>query len=506
MARIWRTTDPEPMDAFSQESIYNGLDCCVTREVLDELKPQLDENTYRIYDFERELQAPILEMMLRGVKVNMNTRNELTALYEDQLKQLQASLDEICTEGLGVQTINPGSWQQKQWLLYEVLGLPHQRKRGKITTDRGALERLSSYFQAEPICNHIMALQDVRKKLGFLKTGIGPDRRCYTTFSISGTDTGRLSSYGSCWFDGTNMQNVAPEMRRMFEADEGMKFAYIDLEQAEARKVGAIIWNLFGDGHYLDFCESGDLHTNVTRMTWDYLPWTNDPSANYTNKDIAKQKFYREFSYRDAAKRLGHASNYHGQPPQISRETRIPVGLVQQFQLGYFKEFPYIPKWHEHVRTKLLRDGRITSLMGRPRSFFGRRWDNDTLNAAIAYDPQSSIADYLNRGLVAIWNDPWCRAHNVQLLLQVHDAVLIQYPEEYESEVIPRVQRLLEITVPLMNGRTLTIPTEAFVGWNWAYAYNDKKELINPDGIIAFTGNDQRRRSAPASFLDRVIR
>lgn len=493
MARIWRTDELEPADPFAQESIYNGLDCCVTLEVLEELLPQLNEITGPIYDFERELQAPILEMMLRGIAIDMRTKDELTTLYSGQLIQLQSQLDEICIEGLGVAAINPGSWQQKQWLLYDVLGLPHVRNRGKITTNRGALEKLSTYFQAEPVCRHIMALQDVRKKLGFLKTGLSPDRRVRTTFSIAGTDTGRLSSYESCWFEGTNLQNVAPEMRKMFIADPGMKLGYIDLEQAEARLVGAIIWNIFGDGKYLDFCESGDLHTNVTMMTWQYLPWGDDP---YANKILAKERFYREFSYRDASKRLGHASNYHGQPPQISRETRIPVGLVQQFQLGYFKEFPYIPRWHDWTRTKLLRDGWVTSLMGRQRWFFGRRWENETLNAAIAYDPQSSIADILNRGLVRVW-----RTGRVQLLAQVHDAILFQYPEELENEIIPETQALLEIDVPLMNGRTLRIPTEAFVGWNWAY-----KDDKNPDGLIAFKGNDNRIRSAKSSVLDRVFR
>jgi len=494
VARIWRTTDPEPNDPFAQEQIYNALDCCVTREVLDALKPQLNEITSAVYDFERELQAPILEMMLRGVRVDHEVREELKVMYGQQLVELQSLLDEILSDGLGVGTINPGSWQQKQWLLYEVFGLPHVRKRGKITTDRSALEKLSGYFQAEPICRTIMAAQDVRKKLGFLKTGLDPDGRCRTTFGIAGTDTGRLSSYGSCWFTGTNMQNISPEMRRMFISDPGMKFAYIDLEQAEARLVGAIIWNLFHDGKYLDFCESGDLHTNVAMMTWSHI----------SDKSAAKQQFYREFSYRDASKRLGHATNYHGQPPQISREVRIPVGLVQEFQHNYFSSFPSIARWHDHVRTKLLRDGWLTSLMGRQRWFFGRRWENETVNSAIAYDPQSSIADYLNRGLVRVWRE--LGDMGVQILLQEHDALLVQYPEERENELVPAISERLELTIPLFYGRTLTIPTEAMVGWNWGYAANDKKEIVNPDGLIAFSGSDQRIRRPQGTFMDRVLR
>jgi DNA polymerase-1 len=494
MARIWRTDEPEPNSFFAQEQIYNALDCCVTREVLDALLPQLDELTSATYDFERELQAPILEMMLRGVRVDMRVRDELLVLYRDQNTQLQEFLDELLRDGLGIEPINPGSWQQKQHLLYEVLGLPHVRKRGKLTTDRSALEKLSQYFQAEPICRSIMSLQDVRKKLGFLKTGIDQDGRCRTTFNIAGTDTGRLSSYASCWFTGTNMQNIAPEMRRMFVADPGKKLCYIDLEQAEARLVGAILWNLFHDGKYLDFCESGDLHTNVTMMCWQHLGWSSDTVAN---KALAKQPFYREFTYRDASKRLGHASNYHGQPPQISREVRIPVGLVQEFQRSYFKEFPRIPEWHSMVQIQLLKRGWITSVMGRRRWFFGRRWDNETLNAAIAYDPQSSIADYLNGGMVHVWRD--LRERGVELLLQEHDALLFQYPEG-RDELIGEVAARLERSVPLFYGRDLVIPTEAEVGWNWG-----KFGEANPDGLIAF-GNDQRKRSAPVNFLDRQLR
>lgn len=491
--KVWRNTDPEPASAALAEQVYNALDCCITLEVLEAIEPQLNEVTGATYSHALALQAPILEMELRGLLVDRRAVEETKFLYLEEHEILQDFLDELLRDGLGVAPINPGSWQQKQDLLYTVLGLPPVRKRGSITTDRSALEKLSTYFQAEPICRTIMALQDVRKKLGFLKTQIAPDGRMRTSFNIAGTDTGRLSSYESAFFDGGNMQNIAPEMRKIFIADPGMKFAYIDLEQAEARAVGAIIWNLFHDGKYLDFCESGDLHTNVVKMTWKHLGWTDDPKKD---KETAKQHFYRDFNYRDAAKRLGHGSTYHGQPPQMSRETRIPVGLVQEFQREFFSVFPGIPTWHEHVRRKLLKDGWITSLLGRQRWFHGRRWENETLNAAIAYDPQSSIADYINRGLLAVWRSGLC-----QVLLQVHDALLIQYPETLENEVVPKVQSLLEIEIPLFHGRSLKIPTEAQVGWNWAYASEKNK-----NGLVGFNGNDKRARiSEKVNVMDRLF-
>lgn len=486
MAVIWRTDQPHPNSAAVAEQVYNGLDSCVTLEVLNELLPQLNEVTGAVYDFERELQAPILEMQCRGVLVDQNERTKVYAHYEKVRDEIQEVFDTIVTEGLGVDPINPGSWQQKQHLLYEVLKLPPVRDKGRVTTNRKALEKLRNNFYAEPICNHILALQDVRKKLGFLKTGVDPDGRIRTTFNIGGTETGRLSSYQSCFGTGTNLQNVTGEMRRIFVADRGKKFAYIDLEQAEARGVGAIIWNLFGDSKYLDFCESGDLHTLVCMMTWPNLGWSNDPKEN---KVIAKRKFYREFDYRDAAKRLGHASNYMGKPPHISREVRIPLALVQDFQQSYFHSFGGITRWHAAVRNKLIRDGWITTFMGRQRWFFGRRWDEDTVREAIAFEPQSAIADILNKGLLRLWKANCC-----EILIQVHDALLIQYDERKENEVVPAAQKLLEVSVPLLNGRTLKIPTEAEVGWNWGKARDRSGKITNVDGLIPYNGNDVRQR------------
>ena len=319
-----------------------------------------------------------------------------------------------------------------------------------------------------------------------------------TSFSIAGTDTGRLSSSRSAFYSGTNFQNIDPRLRRMFEADAGYKIGYIDLEQAEARAVGALIWNVFHDGKYLDFCESGDLHTNVAKMTWKNLGWTGDSTHD---KLLAKTKFYRDFSYRDASKRVGHASNYFGKPPHISKEVRIPVGLVQEFQRGYFGAFPSISEWHNWVRTQLLKKGFITTFMGRQRWFHGRLWDDTTLRAAIAYEPQSAIADYLNTGLLRVW-----KSNKVQLLAQIHDAILFQYPEHLENEVIPFVQKTLSIEIPLFHNRSFSIPTEAFVGWNWGYAFNDKKEMVNPDGLVLFSCNDKRSRTKETSLMDRRFR
>ncbi len=91
----------------------------------------------------------------------------------------------------------------------------------------------------------------------------------------------------------------------------------------------------------------------------------------------------------------------------------------------------------------------------------------------------------------------------VQLLLQVHDAIVAQYPEEREDEVVPQLQKLLRIEVPLLYDRTLSIPTEAFVGWNWAYTGPK-----NIDGLIPYKpGQDGRKRqdNPTLGVLDRRL-
>ena len=110
---------------------------------------------------------------------------------------------------------------------------------------------------------------------------------------------------------------------------------------------------------------------------------------------------------------------------------------------------------------------------GMRRWFFGRRNDQDTLREAVAFEPQSVSVEILNRVMLNVW-----RANIVQLLLQVHDSILFQYPEEQEDEILPKVLKLFEYPVRLRGDRVLVIPAEVKTGWNWAPQSDD-----NPQGL-----------------------
>lgn len=493
-----------PLTRNEKDWVYNGLDCCVTQEILDALIPQVDNIAGNTYAFSRDLQAPILEMAMRGLLVHQRRRGEVLDKFRGQIEQLSDQLTAIVRDGIGFPAENKmEKGKLKYWwrspaqlknLLYDVMQLPVQRKRNAEgimapSTNRESVEKLTQYFYAEPICLHLLALRDLDKKRMFLETDIDADGRMRTSFNIAGTNTGRLASSMSDFGSGTNLQNVDRDLRSIFIADPGMKFANLDLEQADARNLGALCWTHFRDSHgeefagaYLNLCESGDLHTNVSRLARPNLPWTDDPVAN---RKIADTKFYRNDSYRDLDKKLGHGTNYLGSPRTMAKHAHVQLAEVEKFQRNYFGALPCIPEYHDFVRNELTEFGCLTTLFGRRRYFFGRRKDAATLREAVAYCPQSMTAEEINKGMLAVW-----RADRVQLLVQVHDSILFQFPEELEDVIVPWALETLRIPLDLPGGRRFIVPTEAKVGWNWG----DQSET-NPDGLIKWKGGDARKRT-----------
>lgn len=484
--------DPEALSQWERDQVYNGLDVCVTHEVYDEIHRHLDNLTAGTYEFSRSLQAPVLEMQARGVLVDQTRRAEVIDDFLDQIDRLERHLDRIVLDGVGMPYFNWRSPKDQQALFYDHLGLPVQRKLGRPTTDRAAREKLGAYFIAEQIVNHINLLADLQKKVSVLRTGIDNDGRIRTSYNIAGTSTGRFSSSMSEFGTGTNLQNIEESLRSMFISDPGMKFAKFDAKSGESFCVGAIEWNLFHDGRYLDACETGDPHTAVARICWPRLPWTG---VLEQDKNIAERDFYRHYSYRFMCKKLGHGSNYGGQPDTLAQQTRCPIELVQQFQPKYFAAFPGHQRWHAKVDETLRREGHLITLTGRKRWFFGRRDDPKVFREALAYDPQGSLADIVNRAMIKLWR----QGHIV--VMHDHDALTFTYPEEQEDEIIPQIMAEIIVPIGLEHGRDLRIPYDCVTGWN-----KGKADDRNPNGLRAYTGHDNRTRETEVDLLDRCVR
>lgn len=473
---------------------YNGLDCGITYEIREKLKGYLDPVSSHTYASALELQAPYLEMMLRGVRLNSRHIAEKANECKKNIAALESLLSRYCIEGLGLpSTFNWRSPLQLKTFFYGVLGFKEIRKRNAAgvyapATDRETLEKLADmYIVAEPFVKVILALRDHGKALGFLETKLDADGRIRCNFNLAGTNTGRLSSSFSDMGTGTNLQNVDRNLKYTFVPDKGKVFVNIDLEQADSRNVGALCWNMFHDSHgpefagaYLDACESGDLHTTVCRMAWTELPWSADPK---TWRAVADEIAYRTYSFRDMSKKLGHGTNYYGQPKTMASHTKVPVEQIEVFQHKYFGAFPCIPEWHKETIRQLQTNGCLTHLFGRRRFFFNRLDEQSTINAAIAYCPQGMTGDEINIGVLNLWK------HGAyELLIQVHDSILFQIDESRIDELVPLALELLKAKLTLKGGREFFVPVEAKVGWNWG----DKSDS-NPFGLAKWKGSETRR-------------
>lgn len=460
---------------------YNAADCLVTTEIAGVLEKQLDKDTGWIYYFERACLAPAMEMALRGIRVDMVAKED----FVRRLTEEAAKYDELLEaygRALGhPQGINANSTQQLKKIFYEQLLLPEQRKydrikkEEKVSVDREALEKLQVHKIANPLVLAILGKRDCVKKLSVLRSGIDRDSRMRFSFNVGGTETGRWSSSKNAFGGGMNAQNLTEELRYLFIASPGKKLAYIDLEQAESRAVAY----LSGDAGYRGACESGDLHTTVTRLIWPNKNWTGDFAAD---RKLADEVFYRQYSYRDMAKRGGHGSNYLGTPRTMAKHLKIEPKIMEEFQAGYFRAFPGIREWHMKTATRLQSTGHLTTPFGRRRTFLGRLSENSTLREAVAYVPQSLIADYMNAGVCRLWS--WGK---VELLAQIHDAVVFEYPEG-RDDLVAEASAILSAPIRLTNGDLFSIPSEPNVGWNWG-----KETKDNPFGLRKLKKGDDRK-------------
>lgn len=487
--------------------IYNGLDCCVTAEIFTQLSEQLTtepENVQQTYRMSCAKLAPIMEMSLRGTRIDEGARQQTIKELEKELSILDGRFQRIMREVFGGE-INWRSPTQLKGLFYTSLGIKEVKKRNTkgqytATVNREALEHFDRYLYARPIARFILVMRDINKQLGFLKTEIDKDQRIRCSYNIAGTNTGRLASSMSDFGTGTNLQNVNRKLRYPFVADPGMYLVNVDLEQADGRNVGAICHELFFETQgpqfastYLDACESGDLHTLVCNSAWPDLEWPEDRKEwkKFCDGLIA----HGQDSYRQLAKKLGHGTNYYGTPRTMAKHAHVPTKIIETFQQRYFQQFPCITAWHNQVISQVQETGTITTLFGRRRMFFGRGNDQSTWRKAIAYAPQSMTGEQIDRGLLQVW-----RAFpQVQLLNQVHDSILFQVPYSEATDLIPEVLKTMQVTLELKGGRQFTVPLEAAGGWNWGYM--DEKKNENIYGLKKWTGSEKRDAPNPRARL-----
>lgn len=467
---------PQNLKAFQAYQVYNCLDSAITAQLLEPMLAMANDNHLQTYARMMRLQSLCLEMSSKGMPCNPWRVLDLNKELSHEADRALSILRKFCG-AVYAPPLNPNSPQQVANFFYDYLQLPviwkydyktKQRKRG---SDRDSLEKLRAmYPTAVPFVNAILAYRQATKLLGVFKKGLEADHRLRCNFSPSGTETGRLSSQTNPYGRGTNAQNLNDRVRQVVEAPDGWSLIYIDLKTAESYAVGWLVYCLTGERAYLNAASSGDLHTTVAQMTWAGLGWQQGDLKH--NRSIADEIFYRDFSYRDMAKRGGHATNYYGQPRTVATHLKVPTQLIESFQNKYFAAFPGIPHWHLDTIARIQRDGVLVTPLGRERRFWGRSSDAATHREGIAFVPQSLVADVMNEGLMQVqsWLLQERLTNACSLLAQVHDAGLFLGRNSELKWLVPELTTRIVYPVDFGDKGVMEIPADAQVGKRWCKA------------------------------------
>lgn len=422
---------------------YNCQDCVRTREIGEkELQSLASLGLEEVDRYQQALFWPVLRAMQRGVRIDKKARAQFAMELQDEI----AAREEYFQTILG-HPLNPSSPVQMQRLFYDDLGLPpivSKAKKGipaHVTCDDKALEKLKI---KEPLTRPLIkAIQEYRSLRVFLSTFVtaplDEDDRMRCSYNICGTETYRFNSSKNAFGSGTNLQNVPkggeedgltlPNVRKLFIPDHGMTFFDMDLDRADLQVVA---WEA-DDAMLKEALKLGvDMHIlNAYAITGQEPPdlaWLVESHPEFPRIKALMKK------WRQLAKSWCHGTNYGGSARTMAQAAGITIYESEQAQRRYFGRYPGIQAWHKRTEEQLHTHRFVTNKFGYRRYYFDRV--DGLLPEALAWIPQSSVAIYIDR--------IWLRIHEnipeVEVLLQVHDSLVGQFPTHLKAPLLQRIQ------------------------------------------------------------------
>lgn len=447
------------------------------------------------FQFDMALQRPVFSMMRRGIRVDHELRRKLSEDYQADWDKWQTNLNYLAAH-----PVNVNSPPQMKSLLYEELGLPPRRKDKRITSDEDAIrasmawaedkmkkmkteEAQQKYLRALLVCKCVLKVREIRKlKSSYLDVAIDDDVRARCTISVGGTETMRFSHSKTLWGTGLNLATVPHKLRTIFIADEGYELAEFDLNRGESW-----VYTFLSEDPELIRIHTGglDFHAETAAAIQTAFGGQN-LSADEIRK-LAKSGDQFGYRIRYLGKKVNHASAYRMGPFRaaevINEEaddtgiTVVPTQMKKAQNLWRSKYFG-ITGWWADIDKQLNNTRTLETPFGRSRTFYGFMSDQ-LKKEATAYVPQSTSVDYLNHGMLRVYDELVARgAYDLELLHQNHDSILVQYPIEHRDEVLPEIEARLKSTV-LIRGHEVSIPVEGICGQNWGDYHAER----NPDGL-----------------------
>ncbi len=446
------TFDRVPLQAATE---YAGEDADIALRLWLRLKPRLAaEGANRVYErVDKPLVPVIARMERRGIQVD---RDYLARLSAEFGRDIQALEEKIYEAACGPFTI--GSPQQLGQVLYERLGLKGGRKgkSGQYSTDVNELERLAA--EGVECATLVLEWRQLTKLKSTytdaLQAQINRETgRVHTSFSLTGAQTGRLSS------NDPNLQNIpirteiGRKIRDAFVAAPGYKLLSADYSQIELRLAAHMadvpqLKQAFRDG------------VDIHNLTAEELFGTVDRDTRGKAKTVNFAILYGISSW-GLAGRLG-----------VSKEEG--KAIIDR----YFERFPGIRAYIHSTLGAAREQGFTQTLFGRKTHFLPNiRSPNPSIRggaerAAINAPIQGTSADLIKRAMARM-DDSLAEAglESVRMLLQVHDELVFEVPdgqEETAADVIRGV--MAHAAEPAIK---LDVPLDVEVGWgaHWGEAH-----------------------------------
>jgi DNA polymerase I len=385
-------------------------------------------------DMEIPLVRVLAHMEATGVGVDVDV---LRRLNDDLSAEADALKREVWNDA--GEEFNVNSTPQLRRVLFDQLGLVPQRKtKTGYSTDASSLEKLRD---EHPIIEHLLAYREVEKLRSTYGDGlieaVADDGRIHATFQQTVARTGRLSS------EHPNLHNIPVRSERgrafrsAFVATDGRQLLVADYNQIELR----VIAHLAADPGLIAAFEAGaDIHTTTAASVFGVDPDAVDGAQRAKAKMVSYGLAYGMEAY-GLAQRLG-----------------IDVGEAQDILDAYFEAFPAVRDYMDRTVAEARERGYTETLFGRRRQIpelaspnrnIRMAGERQAMNAGI----QGLAADIFKVALVHIDRALTDQGLASQLILQVHDEVILEVPpDEMEAAttlVLGAMRGAFDLRVPL---------------------------------------------------------
>jgi DNA polymerase I-like protein with 3'-5' exonuclease and polymerase domains len=224
---------------------------------------------------------------------------------------------------------------------------------------------------------------------------------------------------------------VLPNVRKLFLPDPGFELFDMDLSSADLR---VVVWEADEPEMKAMLAAGLDPYTEIAKEFY------NDPAIS--KSDPRRQKF----------KSFAHGTNYLGTARGLATRLGLSVHEAERTQHWYFGRFRRIKAWQDNLCRQVQSARFVRNAFGYRRYFFDRI-EGTVYNQAAAWIPQSTVGLLINR----IWHSIRSAEPSIQILLQVHDSLVGQYPAAKREHYRARLAELSRIAVPYED--PLVIPT-----------------------------------------------